>query len=361
MSDFSASKSQVAPLPERQYESPGGTPAIGTGSDRENWAKRLVVSCAKAIHESPAVYPILVKSFRGLQQLGFNLTPNHFYWPVPDVSELEKRDWAVYSTPPGCDFDLGKQIALAREFFANYGKEYSFPVTPSAECYHYNNGYFEAVDAEVAYCMVRRYKPARIVEIGTGYSTRVLAAALQANSLRDGLDGQLVSVDPNPARFSQNGWRDLVVQIPQAVQDLDLEFFDRLESSDILFIDSSHVVGTGSDVIREYLQVLPRLKPGVLVHMHDIFLPADYPRDLVLNNLWFWSEQYLLQAFLSFNKEFEVLWNSSALQMGCPFVLEQCFPHWRHSYRDMPKSKRRFVPTMDRDRVWPSSFWMKRL
>ena len=95
-----------------------------------------------------------------------------------------------------------------------------------------------------------------------------------------------------------------------------------------------------------YLQILPRLKPGVLVHIHDIFLPADYPREAVLNNLWFWSEQYLLQAFLSFNSEFEVLWSSSTMQIECPQVLEKCFPSWRHSLRDMPKSKRRFVPTM---------------
>ena len=187
-----------------------------------------------------------------------------------------------------------------------------------------------------------------------------LEAALQKNSERDRLDGQLISVDPNPERFSQNGWENLVVQIPKAVQELELEFFDSLEKGDTLFIDSSHIVGTGSDVAREYLQILPRLKPGVLVHIHDIFLPADYPREAVLNNLWFWSEQYLLQAFLSFNSEFEVLWSSSTMQIECPQVLEKCFPSWRHSFRDMPKSKRRFVPTMDRERVWPSSFWMRR-
>jgi hypothetical protein len=77
--------------------------------------------------------------------------------------------------------------------------------------------------------------------------------------------------------------------------------------------------------------------------------------------LWFWSEQYLLQAFLTFNQEFDVLWGSSAMQLHCPWVLERCFPHWRHSYRQMPESKRRFVPTMDGDRVWPSSFWMRRV
>jgi hypothetical protein len=185
-----------------------------------------------------------------------------------------------------------------------------------------------------------------------------LAAAIQKNHERDHLEGELVSIDPFPERFAGNG---SVAQIPKAVQDVDLEFFDCLEQGDILFIDSSHVVAVGSDVVQLYLQVLPKLKPGVLVHVHDIFLPADYPRDAVLNKLWFWSEQYLLQAFLTFNQEFDVLWGSSAMQIHCPWVLESCFPEWRNSYRKMPESKRRFVPTRDGDRVWPSSFWMRRV
>jgi methyltransferase family protein len=153
----------------------------------------------------------------------------------------------------------------------------------------------------------------------------------------------------------------MVIQVRKAVQDLDLGFFNTLESGSILFIDSSHVVGVGSDVVREYLEILPRLKPGVIVHVHDIFLPCDYPRDAVLNRLWFWSEQYLLQAFLSFNHQFEVLWASSAMQTHYPSVLDQYFPRWQHSYVNMPASKRRFVPTPDGDHVWPSSFWMRRV
>ena len=296
-----------------------------------------------------------------LQRVGISLTPNHFYWPVPDLAELEKRDWSIYPSPAGCKFDLKQQVEIAYELASSYGKECRFPEAPHEGTYHYNNGYFEAVDAEMAYCIARHFKPARVVEIGTGYSTRVLAAALEKNRERDQLEGQLISIDPYPERFSADGSKSHVVQIAKAIQDVDLEFFDSLESGDILFIDSSHVTATGSDVVCEFLQILPRLQPGVLVHVHDVFLPSDYPRDAVLNRLWFWSEQYLLQAFLSFNHAFEVLWNSSAMQIYYPWVLEQCFPQWEHSYRKMPESKRRFVPTMDGDRVWPSSFWMRRV
>jgi predicted O-methyltransferase YrrM len=325
-----------------------------------NVAKRWVIGCARRLHETPRVFPLLVKAFRGFQRMGISVTPNHFYWPIPEISALETRQWPTYSEPANCEFNLSKQVELARELSFSYGDECCFSSEPHDGHYHYNNGYFEPVDAEIAYCIVRQFKPARIVEIGTGYSTRVLAAALKENRERNQVPGQLVSVDPYPERLPQNGWKSFVLQLPQAVQDVHLEFFDTLQTGDILFIDSSHVVSVGSDVVREYLEILPRLKPGVLVHVHDIFLPADYPRDAVLNKLWFWSEQYLLQAFLSFNREFEVLWGSSAMQIRHPSVLEQCFPSWRDSYARMPKSTRRFVPTADGERVWPSSFWMRR-
>ena len=320
--------------------------------------KRCLTACARWLHENPSAFRFLAKVFRDLQHLGISVTPNHFYWPVPDVAGLEKRNWCEYPLPD--KMSLLQQAQLAREL-ATFATECDFSGGPCDESYHYNNGYFEAVDAEVAYGLVRRSKPTRIVEIGTGYSTRVLAAALERNADRDGVDGKLVSIDLSSERLPSAHWSHRVEQVSSGVQDVELGFFDGLASGDILFIDSSHVVATGSDVTREFLQILPRLRRGVLVHVHDIFLPFDYPRDAVLNKLWFWSEQYLLQAFLSFNREFEVIWAASAMQAHDPTALEQCFPHWRHSYRNMPKSKRRFVPSADGDRVWPSSLWMQRV
>lgn len=362
MAAYTASSSHSATTLEQELNQQGRPTLPETPAPaKQGLVKSLIVSCARKLHDWSFVFPALVKSFRALQRIGINLTPNHFYWPVPDLAELERRDWPTYSPPPGCAFDLRKQVELAWELAAQYGDEWRFSSDPHEHCYHYSNGYFEAVDAEVAYCMVRHFKPAQIVEIGTGYSTRVLATALKKNAERDDLDGKLISVDPNPERFSPNGWKDRVIQIAKPVQDVDVKFFDRLRSGDILFIDSSHVVGVGTDVVREYLEILPRLQSGVIVHFHDIFLPSDYPREAVLNRLWFWSEQYLLQAFLTFNSQFEVLWASSAMHLEHPLVLEHCFPRWRNSYLEMPELKRRFVPTLDNKHVWPSSFWMRRL
>lgn len=328
--------------------------------EREPWAKRVITSAARRVKNNSLFFPAIVRGFRALQGLGINLTPNHFYWPVPDVAELERREWPIYAAPPGCNFRMREQVELARHFAARYVPELHWTSQATVDSYHYHNGYFESCDAEVAYCMVRDWKPRRIIEIGSGYSTRAMAEALRVNLEQDGVAGELITVDPNPERLPQNGLGELVTVVPERVQHLDLGLFEILRADDILFIDSSHVVSIGSDVVREYLQILPRLNPGVLVHVHDIFLPSDYPRESVLERMWFWSEQYLLQAFLAFNPEFEVLWAGSAMQLSHTSTLEQCFPNWANSYTKMPRSERRFIPTPDGNRVWPSSFWMRR-
>jgi hypothetical protein len=300
--------------------------------------------------------------FRMLQGAGVNVTPCHFYWPIPDIRELERRSWPERAFSVPFDLRLEEQLDHLRLMAELYGSEWSFPDRPvGAAEYHYNNGFFETVDAEIAYSFVRHFQPSRIIEVGTGFSTRVLAAALQANFERLGVQGELISIDPHLDRVPERGFSSMVKVIPERVQDLDLELFSTLDRNDILFLDSSHVVSVGSDVVREYLEILPRLQPGVLVHIHDIFLPSDYPRESVLNDLWFWSEQYLLQAFLTFNSSFRVLWGSSAMRTFHRRELEETFPRWPTSYRDMPKKTRRFLPTPDHERVWPSSFWMQRV
>ena len=329
-------------------------------SVRQTLGARLFAALARSLHESPFLFSAAVRIFRSLQRKGVNVTPNHFYWPIPDLEELEKREWPIFTAPPRCHLRLERQLELAREFAKQYGAECRFDSCPVENSYHYGNGYFESCDAEVAYCMVRHWKPHHIIEIGSGYSSRIMVAALQANKEKDGAVGRLISVDPHPEHVVRDVPGDLVTVIAKPVQHVDASLFAGLQAGDILFIDSSHVVAVGSDVTRVYLQILPTLAPGVLVHVHDIFLPYDYPRDAVLRKMWFWSEQYLLQAFLSFNTEFEVIWSASAIQCAHPDLLELYFPHWKHSYREIPVARRRFIPTSDNDHIWPSSFWIRR-
>jgi len=323
--------------------------------------RRPLISLARKLHDNEMALGFMRNAFRILQRIGITVSPNHYYWPVPDLRELESRKWPEIE-PVGLDLAFDRQLDFLQTVVPQYQAEWESDSAPFFSVgYNYNNGFFETVDAEIAYCLVRHYKPRRIVEVGGGYSSRVMAAALDLNLKLDGVLGELVTIDPHPDRFPRKGLSDRLHLITQSVQEVDLDVFLSLQSGDFLFLDSSHVVGIGSDVVREYLEIVPRVAAGVLIHAHDIFIPADYPREAVLHNLAFWSEQYLLQALLMFNRQFEVLWGSSAMQSRATTALENAFPHWRHSYRNMPSEKRRFLPTRDGDRVWPSSFWMRKV
>ena len=245
------------------------------------------------------------KVFPIWEQHGFHVTPVHFYQPIPDTQTLPESVWNQPSELVGIDMNDSLQLNLLRNDFPKFRHEYErFPTEPTsgASRFHLNNGFFDGTDALVAYCMVRRFRPRLIIEVGSGYSSLLMGEAGARNDACP-----LICVEPFPSDFLSKGFPGLKSLVIKEVQEIDLDFFSQLQSGDVLFIDSSHTVKIGGDVNYLFLEVLPRLKPGVIVHVHDIFLPFDYPRDWVLDEFRFWTEQYLLQAFLTFNCEFEVL------------------------------------------------------
>jgi fermentation-respiration switch protein FrsA (DUF1100 family) len=181
---------------------------------------------------------------------------------------------------------------------------------------------------------VRRFRPRRIVEVGSGNSTRLALLAAAAN----GTPCEVVAVDPEP-RAELDG---AVRWVRSRVEDAPLETFAALAENDVLFVDSSHVLRLGGDVQHLFLEVIPRLAPGVLVHVHDVFLPAEYPA--VAGGQWFMNEQHVLQAFLAFNDAFEVVLAGSYLHLEHPDLLCECFSAYARAG----------------DR-WPvTSFWLRR-
>jgi hypothetical protein len=258
------------------------------------------------------------------EQHGFHVTPVHFYQPIPDTRTLPDALWNTRSELVGIDMNDSLQLDLLRKHFPKFRDEYEqLPIKPTAEGdgFHLNNTLFGGVDALVAYCMVRQFQPRLIIEIGSGLSSLLLAQAAARNG-----SSNLICVEPFPREFLRKGFPGLQSLIEKKVQDINLEFFSQLESGDVLFIDSSHTVKIGGDVNYLLLEVLPRLKPGVIAHIHDIFFPFEYRRDWVMDEFRFWSEQYLLQAFLSFNSEFEVLMGNRYLAHRYPEELEAAFP-----------------------------------
>lgn len=293
------------------------------------------------------------KTFPLWQALGVHVTPNHFYEPVPDTRTLRDDLWAKPSALVGLRMNEERQLALLDDFIQRYKDEYDrFPDDPTADPtqFYLNNTLFLGVDAEVLYSMVRHFRPGKIVEVGSGFSTLLAAQAIRRNRDEDpAYRGELIAIDPYRPRILRGNLPELSRLIQKPVQQIDLAELTDLAPNDILFIDSSHVLRIGSDVHYEYLELLPRLPSGVLIHVHDIFFPAEYPREWVLGKHRFWNEQYLLQAFLAFNEAFEILWAGSYL-------------HHRHPER-LAAAFRSYRPDENwQGRRWrPGSLWMRRV
>ena len=256
----------------------------------------------------------------------------HFYSPVVDINEAaadQERIWPparepgplahLMKTPPfeptvqGIDWNSALHEELLREHFPRLIEGYDYaessPDDEAVDRYHEGNSQFGHADARVLFCMLRLLTPKRIVEVGAGYSTLLIA---DVNDRFLGGTASITCVEPYPRPFLHRLERSQRIRLlQQRAQDVDAGVFDQLGRGDLLFIDSSHVSKTGSDVNRLFLDVLPRLKPGVVIHVHDIFFPDDYPKSWVLDEGFSWNEQYLLQALLTGNARFRTLYGGS--------------------------------------------------
>lgn len=242
--------------------------------------------------------------------------PLHYYQPAFDPDTVPERVWSRRHDMPGVDWREDAQLELLRSF-AEHGDETDWPAEKTGETYYTGSGSFGAASAYLLHAFVRHYKPGRVIEVGAGHSTLIFRGAIDMNG-----SGTLTTIDPYPGEQVHGLPVDEL--IAEKVESVPVERFEELGAGDMLFIDSSHVIRTGGDVQFLYLDVLPRLKPGVLVHIHDIQLPYEYPRSYPPR--YFWTEQYLLQAFLAHNPRFEVLLGGYMLQTDHPDVFREVFP-----------------------------------
>ena len=303
--------------------------------------KELALRVARSVR-----YRLVRRSFPLFEKLGVHLTLNHFYEPIPDTRDLPARLWRKRRDVPGVDMREEAQVSLAKKLGETYRAEFATFAernTGTGHDYYLENGAITAGDAEALYGMTRMHKPKRIIEIGSGISTRLFATALKKNQEETGLTTHLTAIEPYPDSHLESGFPGLTRLLRQKVEDVDLDVFRELGAGDILFIDSSHVLKAGSDVQYEFLEILPRLRDGVIVHVHDIFFPFDYPREWLTRERRFWTEQYLLQAYLAHNRDYEVLWAGAFLHAFHPDVLAASFPAYR------------------RDKSFPGSFWFRRV
>jgi predicted O-methyltransferase YrrM len=242
-------------------------------------------------------------------RFGVHLVRKRFTSPIPILDELPESIWSQRSTLSGVQFDPDEQLAFVETNLSRYLGEFQPPLAaPSRpDEYFVANGFFNGVDAQILYSMIRHLRPARVVELGSGYSSLVIAAALARNSA-EGQQGAHLVVDPFPsAALSAQFWEQSELLEQKAEETPVEQLASSLSRADILFVDTSHAVRIGGDVTFIILDVLPALRDGVVVHFHDIFLPWHYPREWFEDHEWYWAEQYMLQAFLAFNAAYEVL------------------------------------------------------
>lgn len=255
--------------------------------------------------------------------------PGHFYSPLPDHDEINRNAKTLFDrtavSVTGIDLNEEFQYELCSRF-AGFRKEITFSDEPSdGSRYHFNNPYFSYGDAVVLYSMMRSFRPERIIEIGSGFSS---AAMLDTDEQFFEGNTRFTFIEPFPERLdelltNQDKRKKQVLDKP--VQQVPLSVFKELEKNDILFIDSSHVMKAGSDLSFLMFSVLPVLKPGVIIHFHDVLWPFEYPRKW-FNNGRAWNEAYMLRTFLMHNPAYEILFFNSWLEEHHRSMLKRNLP-----------------------------------
>lgn len=239
-----------------------------------------------------------------LIRIGVFPITRHYYEPQFD-HRRPKRPFSEERELPGIDWNIPGQLEMLARF--QYAEELAgIPMhrADGAE-FHFNNGFFESGDAEYWYQLIRTVKPKRIIEIGSGFSTMMAMRALRKNrEISAGHQCEHICVEPYEQRWLEKSGARV---IRQRVEDIQPDWLLELDENDVLFIDSSHIIRPEGDVLFEYLQLLPRLRRGVIVHVHDIFSPRNYLSQWLREDVWFWNEQYLLEAFLTQNPSWKVL------------------------------------------------------
>ena len=264
----------------------------------------------------------------------------HFHSPVPDTRVLSQartraRVWPEQPPErPGIDWRGERQLALLGELAKQAPMQ--IPEEPTGDPLEYfaPNPSFGYYDSWAMGAMLRHLKPARMVETGSGW-TSLLAARVNREHHAGAMD--ITCIDPYPQDFLRDGVEGIARFVKQPVEEMPLSVFEALAAGDVLFIDGTHVVKTGGDVVYLFGEVVPRLEPGVVVHVHDIFLPRDYPEQWVLSG-WGWNEQYLLQAFMAFNPEFEILLGTAWLAANHPEAMIEAAPAPTQSHHRLEAS-----------------------
>ena len=252
-----------------------------------------------------------------LLKLGVFPIVDHYYEPLFDF-----RKAGVRKISSKLDFNDARQLELLSQLTFDVELQNTPSNKTNKTEFYFNNGSFEDKDARLYYSLIRKNKPARIIEIGSGFSTLMAVKAVAKN--KDEVRScEITCIEPYEMSYLE---KLDVKLIRKKVEDIDVAVFAALEANDILFIDSSHIIRPGGDVTHLLLSIVPILKSGVWIHIHDIFLPEDYPAHWLRDEFRMWNEQYLLEALLTGNPDFEIVCALNYLFVTHKPQLMQAFP-----------------------------------
>lgn len=268
----------------------------------------------------------------------------HFYSSIVNVDEIKLREDQIWkqnspSSLPAIELNVSKQLKLLRKFSRFY-PEIPFPEEQGSTFrYYFKNNFFNYSDGVILYSFIRHFNPKQIIEIGSGFSSALMLDTIR---LLNRPRVKLTFIEPNTERLrslvSENAEKQLTI-FEKKLQEIDLSFFKRLKRNDILFVDSTHVSKTGSDVNYLLFEILPSLRKGVLIHFHDIMYPFEYLKRWVFEGRS-WNEIYTLRSFLMYNSSFQIV----------------LFPHYLHT--NHPKSFAN-MPTCQKD--IGGSLWLRKV
>lgn len=251
-----------------------------------------------------------LKELKNYRLVNLDFAPGHYYSPIVDSKLIKSNAKQIFNFPenvPGIDLNTKGQWENMEKIKAYYS-ELPFNDNKSNDLrYYFQNNYYSYSDAIFLYSVLREFKPKNVIEVGSGFSSAVM---LDTNDIFFNGDINLHFIEPNTQRlFSLLREKDKVKTkiYPTYIQNVDMSIFNQLQENDILFIDSTHVSKSGSDVNKIIFEILPALNKGVLIHFHDIFYPFEYPENWVTGWKGFgWNETYLLKSFLQFNEHFKI-------------------------------------------------------
>jgi len=297
--------------------------------------KKILIDIILYILLTPASLIFLIYKKRGvknapittemLKKIGIFPIIDHYYDPQFKFSSDEISSLNIKRNLPAINFNINFQLDFlntlkySNELIAlellNKSNKYNFNI---------NNGSFEAGDVDFYYQIIRHLKPKKIIEVGSGHSTKLALIAVNKNFEEFKPRTEIICIEPY-----ENKWLESlnIKVLREKIENINFNWKNELNKNDILFIDSSHIIRPNGDILKIYLEIIPQLKSGVIIQIHDIFSPKNYLKSWLIEDVRLWNEQYILEALLTNNNKIEIISALNFLKNNYYNNLKKCCPY----------------------------------